>query len=232
MHSVSGAYAEKALLYSAVFSARACPGRRRCISQPRDHFHQISCYWGDVWLVLVVTTVVGAAGCIAVVVVRSVVVVRIGASDEQAPSKLAPPSNEAVNNRRRPVTVLIIVISPDAIDHTLGALPARRANYWVVVVVVDRFVENTAGGGEVAVVVVLSDVTPLLSRYVVPVDLVLVPSTPTDFSVVVVLNTPAAGAIGAGVLVVVVDDVDVCATASPVVKPSTAMPASNNLVMI
>ena len=79
--------------------------------------------------------------------------------------------------------------------------------------------------------VVLSDATPLLSRYVVPVDLVLVPSTPTDFSVVVVLNTPGGGAIGVGAVVVVVDDVDVCAIAGPAIMPRAATPASKNLVM-
>ena len=99
-----------------------------------------------------------------------------------------------------------------------------------MVVVVVRFEETTAGGGEV--VVVLCDATPLLSRYVVPVELVVVPSAPTDFCVVVVLNTSGSGATGVGVVVVVVDDVDDCAIAGPAIMPSAAMPASKILVMM
>jgi hypothetical protein len=95
----------------------------------------------------VVTTVVGIAGCIADVDVRSVVVVRIGESDEQATSKPAPPSREIVNNRRRPVTVLIIVYLLMRPIFVFGTLSARRPVYRVVVVVVDRSVESTAGGG-------------------------------------------------------------------------------------
>ena len=93
-------------------------------------------------------------------------------------------------------------------------------------------VESGAAGGLVVVLVVLSDATPLLLRYVVPVDSVFVPFAPIDFSLVVVLKVPDAGPGRAGVaVVVVVEDDDVCAATTPVIMASTAAPTSRNLVM-
>jgi hypothetical protein len=100
-----------------------------------------------------------------------------------------------------------------------------------LVVVVEVVVESGAAGGLVVVLVVLSDATPLLLRYVVPVDSVFVPSAPVNFSLVVVLKVPDAGPGRAGVAVVVVEDDDVCAATTPVIMASTAAPTSRNLVM-
>jgi hypothetical protein len=100
-----------------------------------------------------------------------------------------------------------------------------------LVVVVSLVVVTADGAGYVVVLVVESDATPLVLPYVVLEESVRVPSTPTDFSLDVVLNVPDGTAKGVGDVVVVVCELDICAMATLVIRPSAAAPASRNFVM-